>query len=343
MINQVLSILSRLLPHIRDVVGIELGVTGTRAVRLHAERGGGISVTAAALLPPVAPPPPAAAEHEIAPLRLPTELQAWSAAVAYAFPGAIIKQLTLAAEKLNTAPYNDLLGLPRDAERRVAWRALASAEDNRDTPVVAVAVNPGEVEWIKELIPPGKPSLSVVEISGLATLTAYKRACVDPATPRCDLVVDASEHVTTLAICFKGEPLVLRTFAQGTGAVVQQIITDLGVDEVTARDILTVSSIDIRSSLRRVFEGLLRQLGMAVDFAAHRSGHRIEKAFICGSLANSHDFALELQQQVGLEPERWNPWQGMTISPKLNTGQPDGLEQSFHAATGVALGLLESD
>ena len=46
------------------------------------------------------------------------------------------------------------------------------------------------VEWIKALLPHGRPCLGSVEISGLAALTASQRLMAD-GEPRCELVEEA--------------------------------------------------------------------------------------------------------------------------------------------------------
>lgn len=335
---QTATLLTRLIPRNRDVVGVDIGLACVKAVRLRADRQGAIRLVAADILPPVAAPSGTGSDRSLLPI--PKALQAWAAGVAYSFPGAVVKLLQLPADKVERSSYTDLLGLPKSGAHRIAHVALES-ENRNEVPVIAVGVDQADVEWLRSLMPPGKPALGAVEVSGLSVLAAYRRVCLDEATPRCDLVIDAGERITTMTICFKGQPLVIRSFPQGAGTVAEQVMKDLGVTAGTARDILNVGSIDVRASVHRVYDAFLRQLSIAVDFAERRSGHRIERIWLSGGLAGNQDFARELQDQVGLEPQTWDPWDRMEVSGAAVSEQAKSHAHGFHAATGVALGLLE--
>jgi Tfp pilus assembly PilM family ATPase len=335
---QTATILPRLLPRIRDVVGVDIGLACVKAVRLRADRHGAIRLLAADVLPQVAVPAGTGAGRSFLPI--PKPLQAWAAGVAYSFPGAVVKLLQLPADKIEQSSYTDLLGLPKSDAHRIAHLALES-ENRTEVPVIAVGVAAADIEWIRSLIPPGKPALGAVEVSGLAVLAAYRRVCIDETKPQCDLVIDAGERITTMAICFKGQPIVIRSFPQGAGTVAEQVMKDLGVSVDTARDILNVGSIDVRSSLHRVYDEFLRQLSIAVDFAERRSGHHIERIWLSGGLAGNQDFTRELQDQVGLASQTWDPWDRMDVQGADVSEQAKSHANGFHAATGVALGLLE--
>ena len=329
---QIAGLLRRLLPRLRDVVGIDIGASGVKAVRLRADSKRHLSVAAADILPPV---------ERAGGLVLSRNLLAWSAAMACSLPQATVKLLALPADKIEGTVFADLLGVARPPEFRVGYRVFES-ESRSEVPVLAVGVRSAEVEALVALLPGGKPALGSVEVSGLAALSAYLRLCVDPGQPRCDLVIDAGERITTMALCHKGRPLVFRQFPQGAAAVIEQVMKDLGVDAATARDILNIGSIDVRASLHRVYEGFLRQLGIAIDFAERRSGQRLQKLILSGGLAANSDWCTELHEQVGLLPEMLNPWAKMTLLPNALSAAAQGHEPCFAAATGAALNLMES-
>ena len=328
----------RLRPRVRDVVGIDIGTSEVLAVRLNADRSGRITVAAAEVLPglDLAARAPAGA----ATLQLPRNLQSWSAAAAYAFPRATVKLLSMPANKIDNAAYADLLGIARPPESRLGY--LADASENRnEVPVLAVGVPTDEIDRLIACFPPGKPVLGSVEVAGLAALTTYQQVCAVEDAARCDLVIDAGDRMTTMSICFKGKPLVIRQFPQGAATVVEQVVKDLGVDAATARDILGVRSIDIRSSVHRVYEACLRQLSIAVDFGERRSGQRLQRVFLSGKLASSTDFQSALRDQTGVNPEVLNPWIQMAAPVGALSALSKGREPEFAAATGAALGVLE--
>lgn len=332
---QLTGLLRRVLPRVRDVVGIDVGTSGVKVVRLRKGRDQHVSVLAADILPRV---DNGGARGGIV---LPRNLLAWSAAMAGTLPQAVVKLLTLPADKIEGTAFADLLGVARAPESRIGYRVFSS-ESRAEVPVLAVGVRSADVDTLIALLPAGKPALGSVEVSGLAALSAYLRLCVDPGQPRCDLVIDAGERMTSMTLCHKGRPLVFRQFPQGSVAVVEQVMKDLGVDAATALDILNIGSIDVRASLHRVFEGFLRQLGIAIDFAERRAGQRLQKLVLSGGLAANTDWCKELHERVGLLPEILNPWAKMTVLPNALSAAAQGREPCFAAATGAALNLLES-
>ncbi len=330
--------INKIIPPTRDVVGIDIGQAGTKIVRLKTDRDGNLMLAAADILPPIKLPESPVAQVE--PLLLPKRLQAWSAGVSYSFPKAAVKLLMLPADKVDEASFSDLLGLPRTTEYRIAHRPLDD-RDEGDIPVVGVGVSLRVMDWIQDLIPSGKPALGSIEISGLSTLSTYQYIYGNDDEQSCDLVIEAGERVTLMAICLKGVPVMLRQFEQGAASITEQVVKKLGVDEDTARDIIQIGAIDVSASVHSAFDEFLRQLGIAADFAERRSGSRIQRLFLSGGLAMNNDFKKELQNHVGIAPEIWNPWKGMTIMPNAISENARGNENVFHAATGVALGLLE--
>lgn len=322
----------------RDVVGIDIGSSGTKAVRVRADRSGQFTVVAAGLLPRI---DLASSGGGITPLQLPKPLQAWSAAIACSFPQAGVKLLTMPADKIEGTAFAELLGVPRPPETRIGHLAF-EGESRTEVPVMAVGVPSADVKRLIDLLPAGgRPALGSVEVSSLAALSLHLRRGVQPDQKGCDLVIDAGEQITTMTLCYRDRPLVFRQFPQGAAAVTEQIVTDLGVDSATAADILHNGAFDVRASLRRVFDAFLRQLGIAVDFAERRSGQRLQRVLLTGGLAVNSDLCAELLSQVGLKPEVVSPWNGMTVAQNALPNLTKGQEATFAAATGAALNLLD--
>lgn len=331
------GLLNRMLPRMRDVVGIDVGASGVKAVRLRTDRGNQVTVVSASLLPRIDCSPSSGSG---APLLLPKPLQAWSAAIACSFPQAGVKLLALPADKIEGAAYAELLGVPRAPETRIGYLAFES-ESRTEVPVLAVGVPAASVTDLVNLLPAGRPALGSVEVSGLAALSLYLQRGTQAGQKGCDLVIDAGERITTMTLCHRERPLVIRQFPQGAAAVAEQIVKDLGVDAATAVDILHNGAFDVRASLRRVFDAFLRQLSIAIDFAERRSGQRLARLLLSGGLAANNDLGAELLAQVGLQPELLTPWRGMTLAPNAVPPLSKGQEASFAAATGAALNLLE--
>ncbi len=338
------SIIGQLKIRVRDAVGVDLGASGTKVVRLKRDRTGKTTLMAAELLPPLLPPD---SEDAIpaATLHLPRALQAPAAALCYASVHATCKLLALqgGGDKINDHTLNDLLGLPRDADYRFRQK-LIPAENRIEVQVLAVAVPMREARWLASLFARGKIAPCSAQIAGLAAANSFLedpgREQRNPGGP--ELVIDAGERVTTLVLFDNERPLVVRQFVTGVRKILQQVTSDLRVDEETARDILDVGSIDIRASLQMVYEDFLRQLAIAVDFSERRVGRPLSHVSISGGLSGNRDWRAALREITGIEPRLWNPWEGMHLAPGAVSEQAARPGHCFAAATGAALSILES-
>jgi Tfp pilus assembly PilM family ATPase len=330
---------SRLRPRLRDVVGVDLGGSGVKAVRLRCDGAGNVTVVAADLLPAMRPPPDGGTAEQT--LRLPKPLQARAGAVCYTSAYSVCKLLTLPGgpEKVAETVFSDLLGLPRQTTFRCCHSVLGG-ESRNDVQVLAVAVPESEAVWLAGFFGKGGPALCAAEIAGLAALNAYLHGPGAAATG-CDLVVDAGAEVTTLALFFKSRPTVIRQFAQGANAVVRQVMSDLRIDEATAHEVLGVGSIDVRSSINAVYDVFLRQLALAIDFTERRAGQRLERVLMSGGMTGNGDWREALRAIAGLAPETWSPWAGMTVAPGAVSERAARPGVCFAAATGAALAILE--
>ncbi|MDD5705642.1 MAG: hypothetical protein PHR35_06935 [Kiritimatiellae bacterium] len=334
------ALLETMRPRVRDVVGLDLGSSGMKAVRLRCDRSGRVTVLAADVLPPLRPP--ATEDAPVEPLHLPKPLQARAAAFCFTSTQAVCKLLTIPGgpEKVAETVFSALLGLPRQSTFRCFHKVL-DGESRAEALVLAVGVPESEASWLAALLAKGGPAPCAAELAGLAAMTAYRAGPGAEAAPRCDLVLDAGAAMTTLAVFFKGRPLVVRQFPQGATAVVNQVMHDLHVDEPTARDILDVGSIDARSSVHTVYESFLRQLAIAIDFAERRSGQRLQKIFLTGGLAANRDWREELKAVTGVAPETWKIWENMSVASGAVTERASRPGVCFAAATGAALATLE--
>ncbi len=332
--------INSLRPRLRDVVGVDLGGAGVKAVRLRRDRAGKVTLVAADLLPAVRPSSEGAPAAE--PLRLPKPLQSRAAALCYSSTQAVCKLLTLPGtpEKATEKVVSDLLGLPRQHAFRCCHKLL-KGEARSEAQVLAVAVPEAEAVWLSGLFLKSGTALCAAEMAGMAALNAYLYGPGAAATS-CDLVVDAGAEITTLALFAKGRPTVIRQSAQGANAVVRQVMKDLRIDEPTARDVIGVSSINVRSSVNTVFDGFLRQLSVAIDFTERRSGLRLERILLSGGLAGNGDWREALRAITGMVPKTWDPWAGMTVAPGAVTERAARPGVCFAAATGAALALLDS-
>ena len=329
--------MKRLLPTLRDVVGIDFGTSAVKAVRIRADGSGAMTVVAADVLPPLSMEVDDDASAK--PIAISKSLSAWTAALAFTSRKAVIK---LVAEPKGTtytpASAPELLGLPKDHGLRIGFKRFESGDEKS---VLILGVPDGEVARLPKAMPAGKPMAGSAELAGLAALNCYDHAYGDEATEGCDLVMDFGAGVTTLGLFVHRQPMVLRQFLEGYATVQKAVERDFQTDEATARDIILSGQVDISASLHTSLGGILRQAGIAVDVLERRTGARLHRVFVSGGFARNPGLRAEIKAALSLEPTVVDPWKKMTVRP--NAVSKAALESgaSFAAATAAAIECLE--
>lgn len=330
------QVMKRLLPALRDVVGIDFGTSATKAVRIKADAAGALTVVAADILPPCPPP----AEGETAkPVTIPKNLAAWTAALAFTSGKAVLKLVGEPKDTTYTAASApELLGLPKDHGLRIGFERFESGEE---ASVLIVGVPGDEVSRLPKLMPPGKPMAASAELAGLAALNCYDHAYGAEAEEGCDLVMDFGASVTTLGLFVKRQPKVIRQFPEGFATVEKTVARDFQTDEATARDIILSGQVDISASLHNSLGGILRQTGIAVDFTERRTGAHLRRLFVSGGFARNPGLCAEIKSALSLEPTLIDPWRNMTVRPNALSKAAADAGASFAAATAAAISRLE--
>ena len=331
------KVMKRLLPALRDVVGIDFGTSATKAVRIKADAAGALTVVAADVLPPC--PLPAEDEAAPVPISIPRPLAAWSASLAFTSRKAVIKLVTEPkGTTYNLASAAELLGLQKDHGLRIGFRRYESGEEKS---VLFIGVPEAEVARLPGLMPAGKPMAASAELAGLAALSCYDHVYGGEATEGCDLVIDFGAAVTTLGLFVKRQPLVIRQFLEGYATVEKAVERDFQTDEATARDIILSGQVDISSALHGSLGGILRQAGIAVDFTERRTGAHLKRLFVSGGFARSPGLRAEVKTALSAEPIVVDPWKNMTVRPDALSKAAADAGASFAAATAAAVACLE--
>ena len=331
------QVMKRILPALRDVVGIDFGTSATKAVRIKADASGALTVVAADVLPPC--PMPAEGEKAPPAISVPRALSAWTASLAFTSRKAVIKLVTEpkgTTYNMSSAP--ELLGLQKDHGLRIGFRRLENGEENS---VLFVGVPEAEVARLPGLMPSGKPMAASAELAGLAALSCYDHAYGAEAAEGCDLVMDFGAAITTLGLFVRRQPLVIRQFLEGYSTVQNAVERDFQTDETTARDIILSGQVDISASLHSSLGGILRQAGIAVDFTERRTGAHLKRLFVSGGFARNPGLRAEIKAALSTEPVIVDPWKNMTVREGALSKAAADAGASFAAATAAALACLE--
>ena len=323
-----------------DVVGVDIGSTAIKAVRLRAVNREPV-VVAAALLPP--PKVAITGTVPVVPLDLPKPLKARYAALAYSDPSATVKLITFPAhsEKSADAQVNEMLGLSEGPDFRVAYEKVS--ESRTESRVLAVSVPDAAGARLCALLPSGVPAPCSLEVSGLASMTSFERGPGRRHAEEAVAAIDFGAVVTTVAFYSKRSLLLIRKFDVGTMALLKRVQDTLGIDADVALGIMTDGSFDVSAAVHQSLESFLQQLIISRDFVERRENCHISRLYVCGGAAPLKGWSQQLQSALGLEPEFWNPFADLTVQPGALPDAIKGQESRFAAALGAAWAVLAEE
>lgn len=329
--------MKKMFPAFRDVVGIDFGTSATKAVRIKAGNSGVRTVVAADVFPPC--PLNGEGGAETPKFQLPNKLTAWTAAATLSSTGALVK---LVGEPKGTT-YEDkdipeLLGISKDSDLRTGMSRIASEEESS---VLIVGVPSAEIARIPPYFTNGKPVLARAELAGLSALECACDIYGDETVNGCDLVIDFGANVTTLGLFVKKRPQVIRQFTEGFSTVFKAVKRDFQTDDQTSLDIILSGQVDIGSTLHSALAGILRQTGIAVDFAERKTGARLSRIFLSGGFSKCKGLRNEINAALSIEPELVNPWKKMTVLRDAVSDNAKETGACFAAATAAAIACLE--
>lgn len=316
-----------------DVLGLDFGISGTKAVRLK-KTDEKISLLAADILPSLSPTGGSAS------ISVPRPLHARYAAMATSAPGAVVKLLTLPlhSDKPTDVHVNELMGLGESADFRVGYEHVFDSRTERR--VLAVALPDASARALCHLFPTGIPAPCSIEVSGLATMTAFAHG--PGAKHKGDTVAVLDFGATTAYVAFfnKGVMSLIRKFDFGSVPILKKLQESLGVDEDVAFGILNDQSFDISKILRQTMEPFLQQMTISWDFVERRENSPISHLYVCGGLTTMKSWRDEVKEIAGHEPTTWDPFEALDVQPSAIPSKLKGQESRFAAAVGAAYGAM---
>ncbi len=323
-----------------DVLGLDIGTSGTKAVRIKRIRGVP-TVTAIDILPAISIPE--SEETTVVPFPLPKSLKARYVAMAVSKGGGIVKLLTFPAHsgKSNNEHVLELMGLGSEVIYRLGYESIF--ENRTEVRALASALPDGVAKKLCQWFPLGSPAPCSIEISGLASLTAFNRVSAHQNAENCSAVVDFGSAVTVVAFFNKNTLALVRKFDVGTTNILKKLQDSLGVDQDVALGILNDGSFDVTKVVHQAMEPFLQQLVISWDFVERRENTHISKLYVCGGGVGMHLWAQEMEAVTGQAAIKWNPFEGLAIQSGAIPETFKGQEFRFTAAIGAALSMLKVD
>ena len=335
------SLLSKLKRGPTDVVGIHVGHDETVVARIKRD-GGQICLVGADRLPPVNPQHDAS-EEAVAPtpLSLPPRLKGRHACLTIPGDRAIVKLLScpghLDAE--SEAKVVESMALENPEQYRIAYKVITEGTARGESRALTVALPSEEAGLIKDVLPAGLPAPFSLEVSALATMTAFLHGpgAEDGAVG----VLNIEPATTTLGFFNRGVLALVRRFSYGTDAVIERIQSNLNVDRDTARGILSDGAFDISQALLETMDHLVKQLMISRDFVERRHNCQVSRMYLTGSPSRSESVLAELNAALGLDVAAWDPLAGLNTADGALGDDLSGQEWRFAPAVGACLAAFE--
>jgi len=267
--------------------------------------------------------------------------------------------------KLRNAPSHVLLSLPHEH----LWRVFAPfgsarkthvpevhqnkrhfVERNRAIPprpsqyaerrFLAAALPDNVVQPLCRLFPSGVPAPYSVEISGLASMTAFAAGPGTRHKGDTIAVVDFGASCTYAAFYSKGIISLVRRFDFGAEPILRKLQESLGVDGDVTLGILNDQSFDVSQTLRQAMEPFLQQMTISIDFVESRENTPVSELYVGGGFTLFQGWIKAVQEGTGRHPILWNPFESIKIGNGSIPPAWQGQESRFAAATGAALAAL---
>ena len=336
------NISERFSPRPSDVNGVDFGSTATKVVRIR-RSGDEYALVGTEILPAL--DLAQATAHPNA-FSIPLRIRARFAAVSLNVPSMSVKLLTLPG---GLDPHLDQklarhLGLPDDTTDRLGYHIVAEGAGRSESRVLAAALPENEANAYMRLFANGLPAPWSLEVSPIATLTAFTAGPVSTATDPAVGLVDFSSRFCTFSIFYRKSLVLLRRFDFGMDKILRRITSSLNVDDTTAANILADNAFDISELIGDIMQPLFSQLILSRDFVERRENCSISNLFLTGSLANAHAAISQIERALNLSVSIWDPFR----TPKLAVPSPippewDQQHWRFAAAIGAALAVLQEN
>lgn len=317
----------------RELLGLDLGTSGVKVVRLR-HSATGVTLVAAEILPPLT----AAAPH----LNLPPMMLTNYAAVTYAGPQDVVRLVSIPGVGEADAALGQRLqeAIKVESTQRLAFRPLRTLPGKRETQVLTVAMPETDVAGILAMLASGPPAALSVEHAGLAALTAFYRGPGRELGDEAVCMIEAGARTTFVAFLNKGVPVLVRSLELGGEQLVAALQAQWGLDRETALGTLGPGgTIDISQPLHDLAAPFLRQLSISRDFVERQENCRVARIYLSGGLGQVRQWAQEIHTTLGAPAVAWDPF-GMLVAAAVPAAL-DNQRGRFAAAIGAALAAFE--
>ena len=315
----------------RDVVGLDFGCTGLKAVRLDASRGR-LQLMSARILPPQS----MEAAGDASPLD--HALRGKYAACASSSDKILLRMVN--APPAWPVPPAEAGNYLREQFGLASGFRFGAARLDADTDgrLIAVAAPEAELDGLLKRFRSGSPAVCSYGVSGLCTLNAFIRAMEGLLDQETVCLVDTGSRSSFISFVHHGKPAMVRKSDTGGSVVVDAVMRRLDVDHDTAVAIIAGQSIDISGVMQEVLDYTFRQIALARDFVEREMKTKVTRLFMAGGMSLNPYWRSAIGDIFGMEASDWDPFRGIQL---MLSGWPAEL-QGQHIRLAAALGACWS-
>lgn len=319
----------------QDIVGIDFCPSGVKCVRVK-KSNSDFAVVSAEILPVFSFD---AESRDL--FHLPKTLASRYVSICIPGDNAVVKLLNLPGQLEGDVQTQIKEHLGIEVENyRIGYRVVSHGHNRTETKLLTVAISDSEVHAACAVFSAGWPVPISVEISGLATITAFLQTQVMAYQEQAVGVIELGPRVTFVAFLNKGELVLIRKFDFGYFDLLDRLQQNMNVDHETAENIMADGSFDISQLVKDVSEPFIKQLVISKHFIERRENCQITQLYSLGGKGGSRDWLNEVKSAMGVNVEIWNPFEGITVSETV-AQQFEGQYPRFSSALGAVLGTFE--
>lgn len=320
----------------QDLVGLDFGASGLKAVRLTRSRDR-IVVRAADIFPPV----PLRANGEQKRLELPPPLLSNYAAVCIGGARSAVRLLELPTGGGVSVEDQIQQQFNLSGDYRLGHFPVTPPGLKGTLRTVAVAVPEDEAQAVLQRMAVGAPAPYSLEMASLAALNALDFAVGAAAREEAIGLIETGVSACHVFILHQGRPVLIRRIEPGGAAVVERIGQQFELDENMSVNVLRTGAIDLSILYRETLAPFFKQLAISREFIERRERCSVRRWYLTGGLCVNPFWARTVTEVTGLPATVWNPFDGLTLAADALPARLRGEECRFAAAVGAALGGLQ--
>ncbi len=190
-----------------------------------------------------------------------------------------------------------------------------------------------------ELLTQAGLSVNVIDVASLTNVNAFLKAA-KRKKDEVSAIINIGAKATDINIVFDGNLYFTRSVQIGGDDLTKSLADSLSLGLKEAED-LKIKPGERSAEVDEHTKAALRTLGdeirLSFSYYENQSGHNIEKVYLSGGAAKSHNICDMLREHLDMDVELWGVIASMEIDPSINKELADSVMYQMGTAIGLAL------